>query len=1127
MGSEAFPKENEYDSFLQSHGGSSNAWTDAEQTVFHGDVHPASLRGALERFASQFVAPLCVGSAAEREMRAVDAEFAAACQADGARLQQVQAAAAPRGHPGGRFSWGDARSLKHVARARLLEHWGEHYRAHRCTLALLGGESLDTLASWVAELFGGVPAGGPPPPSFAGAGCALQCSAATLTRAAAVKEAHELVITVSLPPLGGAYLCKPDEYAAHVLGHEGRGSLLSLLKARGWATGLSAGVSDGGHERSTASWHFCVQVTLTEAGLASWADVAAAVFAAARASAAAGPCRRVWDELASVRLLEWRFAEEEDGAEYCARLAAGAHRYAPHHAAAGEALMTNYDAAAIAGVLARLADPSNARVDLQSSAFRTSGSASEALQPGDDALRSHPLAAPASPGGPAGVVRTEAWMGVEHGVVSIPPSLLAAWATRPIPAELTLPEPNAFIPSDFELRPPLVAGGGVAASASASAAHRAAATAAAAVAAASPPPGAGGGGAGGGGGSGSLGSPGAGSPSAGPPAPPSRLRLPLRPAPTRAPQQRLRLWHKLDGLGGRFGSPRAVALFAISLPLRRCGVHGHAPGSPGDEAMASLACRVAEDALTEVSYAADVAGLRCSLLCDAPRIELRVEGFAHKLPQLVAACFAVLLSPPRDGGCGGGGEGAAAAAAEAAARAASLPSSAPPAGSAPDEFLAYCPPSDPGRLARCGEAARRSLRNALLRPAKHASYLRLRSLRANATRLDAQLASLEAADGAALGAFVTAAAAGACVDCLVVGNVSVDEAAALGATVERALAAAAVEEAPVEQEAGGGGGGSGGGGGAPRLSSSSPAASPTARSRRVSPPALLVGGPASGGAAPQDFPPSLPGADGSATTREGVLHAAHTLVEPVLRVAAPGAVVFDVCVNAADDNSAVEVLFQADAGGACAGPRERALADLAAAMLSEPVFDSLRTREQLGYSVGSGPRNTHGVVGFVVSVTSSSHGPAHLLARIDALLDAYVTSVRSTAPAAFEAHRSAAVAAKRCVDKSLAEEADRHWDALWHRRPTFGDREAEAVALEGLTLADVAAWMEATLLPRSPTRRALRVAVASSSRAAAERASLAGAAAAAGQLFVEGEAGCEALHAAWGFFNPQPDCVPS
>lgn len=41
------------------------------------------------------------------------------------------------------------------------------------------------------------------------------------------------------------------------------------LQARGWATGLSAGVSEGGHERSSAAWLFDVSISLTDAGLAA------------------------------------------------------------------------------------------------------------------------------------------------------------------------------------------------------------------------------------------------------------------------------------------------------------------------------------------------------------------------------------------------------------------------------------------------------------------------------------------------------------------------------------------------------------------------------------------------------------------------------------------------------------------------------------------------------------------------------------------------------------------------------------------------------------------------------------------------------------------------------------------
>ena len=83
----------------------------------------------------------------------------------------------------------------------------------------------------------------------------------------AVKQGHNLTLTFQLPSLFHAYKAKPDDYISHLVGHEGRGSLLSALKAKGWASAISAGVSESGYERNSAVYMFEVTVTLTEAGL--------------------------------------------------------------------------------------------------------------------------------------------------------------------------------------------------------------------------------------------------------------------------------------------------------------------------------------------------------------------------------------------------------------------------------------------------------------------------------------------------------------------------------------------------------------------------------------------------------------------------------------------------------------------------------------------------------------------------------------------------------------------------------------------------------------------------------------------------------------------------------------------
>ena len=70
-----------------------------------------------------------------------------------------------------------------------------------------------------------------------------------------------------LPSLTNQYRSKADEYLSHLVGHEGKGSLLSALKAKGWASELSAGVGESGYDRNTAAYVFEVHMNLTQAGL--------------------------------------------------------------------------------------------------------------------------------------------------------------------------------------------------------------------------------------------------------------------------------------------------------------------------------------------------------------------------------------------------------------------------------------------------------------------------------------------------------------------------------------------------------------------------------------------------------------------------------------------------------------------------------------------------------------------------------------------------------------------------------------------------------------------------------------------------------------------------------------------
>eukprot|EP00158_Paraphelidium_tribonemae_P009917 Partr_v1_DN29000_c0_g1_i2_m25173 putative insulin-degrading enzyme len=75
MGTEKYPKENEYTEYLNNHGGSSNAYTAAVNTNYYFEVNHDHFDGALDRFAQFFVAPLFLRDAVDRELMAVDSEF--------------------------------------------------------------------------------------------------------------------------------------------------------------------------------------------------------------------------------------------------------------------------------------------------------------------------------------------------------------------------------------------------------------------------------------------------------------------------------------------------------------------------------------------------------------------------------------------------------------------------------------------------------------------------------------------------------------------------------------------------------------------------------------------------------------------------------------------------------------------------------------------------------------------------------------------------------------------------------------------------------------------------------------------------------------------------------------------
>lgn len=73
-------------------------------------------------------------------------------------------------------------------------------------------------------------------------------------------------------------------------------------------------------------------------------------------------------------------------------------------------------------------------------------------------------------------------------------------------------------------------------------------------------------------------------------------------------------------------------------------------------------------------------------------------------------------------------------------------------------------------------------------------------------------------------------------------------------------------------------------------------------------------------------------------------------------------------------------------------------------------------------------------MGAACDFLSGTHAPSELEARIEAFLAGFAGSLADMPAGEFERHRASLLAAKLQKDRSLGEEADRHWGAIFDRR---------------------------------------------------------------------------------------------
>ena len=326
LGTAKYPEADSYQAFINSNGGSHNAFTAYENTNYFFDVSAPAFADALDRFAQFFTAPLFNEEYVDRERNAVHSEYESKRLEDGRRIYVANKLAMNPQHNWTQFSVGNLETLHNdpndPIRDDLIEFFNRYYSANLMTLAVSAPLPLETLEELVKERFSGIKNRQADPfmdgvPLIEAQHTQQQINVKTL------KDIRQLSLTFPVDARRDYWNRKPLNFIANQLGYEGNGSLLSYLKAEGLADGLGAWVGIDLPEQAT----FDLSIDLTEKGMQQIDHIVGSVFSAIELIKAKGIQSQLYAEQAQLASTNFMFQERSEPVHTVMRLSQSLNDY--------------------------------------------------------------------------------------------------------------------------------------------------------------------------------------------------------------------------------------------------------------------------------------------------------------------------------------------------------------------------------------------------------------------------------------------------------------------------------------------------------------------------------------------------------------------------------------------------------------------------------------------------------------------------------------------------------------------------------------------------------------------------------------------------------------------------------
>ncbi len=416
LGTKKYPEAGEYQQFISNNGGNHNAFTAFENTNYFFDIQASQLEPALDRFSRFFIDPLFTEKYVDRERHAVNSEYQSKLRDDGRRGYSAGKHVMNPEHSMSQFAVGSLDTLSNKdgkLREDLIDFYQRYYSANLMSLVVLGKESLPELKQLVEEKFAAVKNRHATP--FVSA-VPLYKNLPEQQNIKTLKDLQRLTLTFPIQSTREYYREKPAHFIASMLGYEGKGSLFSALKAKGWVNGLGAYRGIDLPDQSSIE----LSLSLTDEGFKHYDQIIETTFAAIQLLKQKGISAELYQEEQKMSDISFRFQEQSEPIHEVTRLSHNLQLYPAKYVISADYLMEKFDPKLIHNILSQMT-PENLLVTLQAKTVDTD--------------------------------QQDPWFNAQYSIQPISPARLEKWANPATDSALQVRQLNPFIADQFAIKP--------------------------------------------------------------------------------------------------------------------------------------------------------------------------------------------------------------------------------------------------------------------------------------------------------------------------------------------------------------------------------------------------------------------------------------------------------------------------------------------------------------------------------------------------------------------------------------------------------------------------------------------------------------------------------------------------